>query len=220
MSGRIYLYPLWVRLWHWSNALLFLLLIISGFSLHFAGPGPALLRFETAVALHNATGWLLMLSYLGFVICNAVLPNGRHYVLRWRQLVPGLREQARYYLFSIFRGAPHPFHPSEEQKFNPLQQLTYLGVMYLLMPLLLISGLALLFPDWIPERLLGAGSVWPLAIGHALLGFLLTVFMIGHIYLATTGTTVLQNFKDMLTGWHQAPMMVEETDAAGDETAS
>ncbi|MCI0625528.1 MAG: thiosulfate reductase cytochrome B subunit [Acidobacteria bacterium] len=220
MSERIYLYSLWVRVWHWGNALLFLLLIVSGFSLHFAGPESVLLRFESAVALHNAAGWLLIVSYVGFVAGNAFSSNGRHYLPRWKTLIPGLMKQAGFYLSGIFRGAPHPFHPSEEQKFNPLQRLTYLGVMYLLMPLLLLSGLALLFPDWIPEWLLGAGSVWPIAIGHALLGFVLTVFMIGHIYLATTGPTVFQNFRDMLTGWHHAPAPIMEEEAASNETTS
>ena len=34
------------------------------------------------------------------------------------------------------------------------------------------------------------------------LGFFLSVFMIGHVYLATTGTKVASNFKSMFTGWH------------------
>jgi thiosulfate reductase cytochrome b subunit len=36
MSDRIYLLPVWIRLWHWANALLIITLAITGISLHFA----------------------------------------------------------------------------------------------------------------------------------------------------------------------------------------
>ena len=41
----------------------------------------------------------------------------------------------------------------EENKFNPLQKITYVIVIYLLMPLLILSGFALLFPEIIIRQL-------------------------------------------------------------------
>ena len=38
-TKRIYLYPIWIRLWHALNALMFLVLIITGISLHYATAG-------------------------------------------------------------------------------------------------------------------------------------------------------------------------------------
>lgn len=51
-----------------------------------------------------------------------------------------------FYLFGIMQGESHPFPASPRSKFNPLQQAAYVGVMYGLLPLLLISGLLSLYP--------------------------------------------------------------------------
>ncbi|RME31710.1 MAG: cytochrome B, partial [Candidatus Zixiibacteriota bacterium] len=63
MSRRIYLYPLWLRIWHWSNALLFLVLIATGVSMHYASLDKPLVPFETAIAVHNVSGVALALLY-------------------------------------------------------------------------------------------------------------------------------------------------------------
>lgn len=62
----LYLYPVWVRLWHWTNALLFLILIASGVSMHFAG-ADWLMSFATARVVHNVAGILLILSGWAFL---------------------------------------------------------------------------------------------------------------------------------------------------------
>jgi thiosulfate reductase cytochrome b subunit len=74
--------------------------------------------------------------------------------------------------------------------------------MYIAVPLIIISGWALLFPEFIIDRILGMPGLTLTAVFHTSIGFLLSIFMIGHIYLATTGTTVLSNLKSMITGWH------------------
>ena len=38
MANREYLIAPWIRIWHWSNALLILTLAVTGNSLHFADP--------------------------------------------------------------------------------------------------------------------------------------------------------------------------------------
>ena len=35
---RIFIPPLWIRIWHWTNALLIITLAVTGASLHFADP--------------------------------------------------------------------------------------------------------------------------------------------------------------------------------------
>ena len=57
-------------------------------------------------------------------------------------------KQARFYLYGIMKGEPHPFAATTTDKFNPLQQLaSYLGVMFGLVPLLLITGVLCLYPE-------------------------------------------------------------------------
>lgn len=198
----LYLYSVWVRSWHWINALLFLLLMLSGASMHFAGT-PWLLDFETARPVHNVSGILLTLGWFLFVAGNLRTGNGRFYRVRFRGLLRRLRDQSYYYAVGIFRNAPHPFHPSASEKFNDLQKLTYLGVMYGLMPFLIVTGWAFLFAPWLPRTLFGIGSLWVVAMGHLTVAWLLVLFLLTHLYIITTGTTLFANHRAMITGWHR-----------------
>ena len=78
---RVYILPLWVRCWHWTNALLILTLIITGGSLHFSSAAVPHVEFSLAVRIHNVCGVLLVFLYLFFVVANAVTGN-------WWQFVP------------------------------------------------------------------------------------------------------------------------------------
>lgn len=202
---ELYLYPTWVRLWHWANALLFIVLTASGVSLHYAGAGPWLMPFDTAVRVHNTAGILLSLAWVGFVIGNLVTGNGRHYRIRWRGLPRRLVAQGGYYAWGIFRAEPHPFQPSATAKFNALQQLSYLAAMYALMPLLILSGWAFLFSFSLPETLFGLGSVWVVATAHVVTSYLMVLFVVIHLYVITTGASVFANLHAMLSGWHRGP---------------
>lgn len=198
-----YLYPAWLRAWHWSNAALFLLMALTGFHMHFAGDGPAFLSFAASRAAHNGAAILLLAAYLFFLVANVVSRNARHYYPLPQDLLPGLFRQARYYLAGIFRGEPHPFDASRERKFNPLQQVTYLSIMYLLYPAVIVTGIFLLFPQAAPERIFGVGGIAPMALGHLITSFFGTVFLIGHLYLATTGPRVFSLYRGMFTGYHE-----------------
>jgi thiosulfate reductase cytochrome b subunit len=198
----LYLYPGWVRAWHWLNALLFLVLMVTGASMHFSGIS-WLLPFPVARLVHNVAGILITLAWIGFVAGNLLTDNGRHYRVRLRGFLDRLIAQSRYYAVGIFRNEPHPFHPSVEEKFNTLQQLSYLGVMYLMMPILIGSGLAFLFSVWLPETLFGIGAVWVVAMVHLTVAWLLSLFLFVHLYVITTGETPWTNLVAMLTGWHR-----------------
>ena len=62
MAHKEYLYPIWVRMWHWLNALLCLLLILTGLSMQYASVDGGLIRFDTAVTIHNLCGIILSAS--------------------------------------------------------------------------------------------------------------------------------------------------------------
>ncbi len=202
---KVYLYPFWLRFWHWLNALLFLILIISGISLHYAETSAKYLDFKTSMLAHNISGVLLTINYLLFVIASILTGNIKHYIPKLKGLGRRIYLQVRFYALGIFLNEYHPFHTSKENKFNPIQQLAYLGVMFGLMPILLISGWLLLFPELAPDEILGMGGVWPMALAHTIAGFLLSIFMLTHIYLATTGNTIFELVKSMITGWHLEP---------------
>lgn len=213
MRQRVSHYPLWLRLWHWTNALFFLVLIISGLALHYATPANTILPFQTARILHNFTGIALSVAYLVFLLGNVFTPNGKHYIPKRKELTEGLWVQLKYYLVGIFRGDPHPYHHDDHQKFNPIQKLTYLGIMYMAAPIVIVTGIILLFPEMIPRQIWNMSGVLPVAITHSAIGFLLSLFLVGHIYLASTGETIAANYEAMFTGYRSVEFHPGEHDS-------
>jgi thiosulfate reductase cytochrome b subunit len=200
LKSEVVFYPVWLRAWHWLNAVLFLLMIISGISMHYSSNGSLLLSFKTSVFIHNICGITVSIIYLLFFIFNIFSKNIRYYFPRPKGIIKRLIKQSKYYLQGIFNKEPHPYEQTNEDKFNPLQQITYLFIMYGFMPVIIITGLLLIFPELAPDKAFGMGGIMPVAILHSSAAFFLTIFMAGHIYLATTGRTVLSNFKDMISG--------------------
>lgn len=203
MSERIYLLPLWIRIWHWTNALLIITLTITGISLHFADPKLPLVEFALAARIHDIAGIALVVLYALFVIANIVTGNWWQYVPKPPGVLERVKVQARWYMVGIFKGEPHPYRVSEEANFNAMQAIAYWIMMYVVMPVMLITGLIFLFPDLAPDRLFGFDGLLPVAILHYLTGAIIVMFMIAHIYLGTTGKTATSMFKTMITGWYE-----------------
>lgn len=209
---RVYLYPGWLRVWHWLNAILFIILILTGISMHYADAEQPIISFSLATTIHNIAGLILAGLYLFFIAGNLFTPNGKHYIPNLRGLFQRMIEQIRFYLFGIMRNEPHPFPSTKEDKFNPLQQLAYLAVMYFLMPILIVTGILLQVPEWSRFEILGFGGVGVMAILHSVASFFGTVFLLVHIYLGTTGEKPTTLYKNMITGWHEE--FAHEGDAA------
>lgn len=198
---KVYLYPLWIRIWHLLNAILCLGLIITGVSMQYSNPDYPLIRFDIAVSLHNICGIILSALYLFFVIANIFSSNGKYY----REWVYDLRhhfnKQLKYYVNGIFKKEQKPFTIDENRKFNPLQKISYVLIMYFFLPVIIISGWILLFPEIIPN-LQGVSGIYITDLFHIISGFIVSVFMFVHIYFCTIGTTTLSNFRSMISGWH------------------
>ncbi len=60
--GRVYLHPVPVRIWHWVNALGFVLLILTGIQIRYADLFNVL-SFELATELHNWIGFLVTANW-------------------------------------------------------------------------------------------------------------------------------------------------------------
>ena len=201
--NKEYYYPLWLRIWHWLNAVLFLALIFTGINLQYSSKASPMINFDIAILVHNIAGVTLTLNYLFFFTLNLISGNFKQYLPKFKGLVIRLIYQFKYYLGGIFHNSEHPFETTKENKFNPLQQIAYLKIMYVIFPILLASGWALLFPESIVTQIFNISGLTLTAIVHTSAGFILSIFMIGHVYLATTGSSVGSNFKSMLTGWHE-----------------
>ncbi|HRY33246.1 MAG TPA: cytochrome b/b6 domain-containing protein [Bacteroidales bacterium] len=198
---KIYFYPVWLRLWHLVNAIMFLILIFTGFSIQYATASSSWIRFDIAIAIHDIAGIILTINYLVFIFGNQVTENGKYYWLTKDGGWSRLKKQLHFYTFGIFNNQPHPFPLNEHRKFNPLQKLTYILAMYLLLPILIITGLALYFPQIFDY--IGLQSLVIADMIHIAIGYFLSIFMVIHIYFCTVGHTMTSNFKSMLNGWHE-----------------
>jgi len=200
---KIYLYPVWIRIWHVINALMFLLLIFTGIALHYSGSGFNILSFEAAVGIHNVAAIIVTINYGIYVIGNLFTKNGGFY-RKWRKnLVINLWKQFVFYAVGIFKKEPHPFPITEKQKFNPLQKFAYVIAMYFGMPLLILSGIALMFPDFIAYHVFNISGLVFYGVLHVIVGYVLSLFLLIHIYTCTLGDKPGSLFKSIVNGYHE-----------------
>ncbi|MCX7835761.1 MAG: cytochrome b/b6 domain-containing protein [bacterium] len=196
---RIYIYRRFERFWHWMQALLVMLLMLTGFEVH---GSYTFFGYENAVHYHQ----IFAIAYLILVVFAIFwhLVTGE-----WRQYLPTLqniRAQLDYYLFGIFRNAPHPTRKTALSKLNPLQRIVYFGFKVLVIPVMGLSGILYLFyryPQQYETLPFGFVGIKSIAYWHTAGAFVLVAFLIAHLYLITTGTTIFSNLKAMITGYEE-----------------
>jgi predicted CXXCH cytochrome family protein len=196
---KILLHPLLERIWHWVQALCIVMLIITGIILHWPEKFPG--WFHWAVTVHNWFGVALVVSFVVWLVYNLATGRIRHYIPRQGEIPEGMIKQARFYGYGIFKHEPHPYAPTEDNKFNPLQKIAYLKFQVFLMPILLISGILYLYPDRFKGIINACGGTVVLGTIHLILAALFAAFLVAHLYLATTGETILENFKAIIFGY-------------------
>jgi thiosulfate reductase cytochrome b subunit len=192
---KVMIYKRFERFWHWMQALLIFILMLSGFEVHSTF---SLFGYEKAFIIHNFAAWFL-------IILTAFSIFWHFTTGEWRQYIPTtkfLKEMVIFYTKGIFNGEPHPVKKTELSKLNPLQRLTYLLLKVVILPLQIFSGLVYFFYNELP-----AVGFYPsldtVATLHTVMTFMLVAFVIAHIYLTTTGHTVFANIKAMITGWEE-----------------
>jgi thiosulfate reductase cytochrome b subunit len=202
-TRRIDLYTLFERLWHWLQALAIVLLLVTGFEIH--SPPVRLFGFQRAAVVHE----LLAL----FTIANAFLSLFYHLATgAIRQFVPAPADffslavaQVSYYVRGIFRGEAHPFARHPAHKLNVLQQVTYLVVLNVVLPLEVATGALMWKPRLFAPVLAALGGLGAAATIHVACAWIFTAFVVMHVYLATTGPTPLALVKAMIVGREEIP---------------
>lgn len=191
-SKIVVIFKRFERFWHWAQALMILMLLLTGLELHGLFQ---LFGFSPAVATHNLIGFVW--TGLVVLIYSWILTTGE-----WQQYFPtlkGIEGTLRYYLYGVFKGEKHPHQMTADDKFNPLQRLGYIAILFGLLPLQVISGFAFyFFPDL---RALGViGHVDLMAIVHTFNAYALLSFVVIHLYMITFGEKLSTHIKAMITG--------------------
>ncbi len=201
--NKIFLHPLIVRIWHWINAVSFIVLIVTGLQIRYREIA-SLTKFKTAVEIHNLFGFILIVDFALWLLYYVFTGKIRIYVpLNPKKFFIGALKQARYYGYGLFVGEENPHHPSPEDKFNPLQQTAYFMIMLILMPLQIVSGVLLWDINKFAGLIAMLGGLKVVDIVHVVAFFCLFAFLFVHVYLTTLGRTPLEHIKAMFTGYEE-----------------
>ncbi|MGN7613838.1 cytochrome b/b6 domain-containing protein [Magnetococcales bacterium HHB-1] len=194
---RIFIYTAFERFWHWSQAVLIVLLMISGFEIH---GSYVLWGFEQAVHFHRLMAWSLIVLWAFAIFWHITTGNWQHYIPTTRKLI----DVMTYYTRDIFENIPHPYKPRKLRKHNPLQRLAYLFFKLIISPATWISGLLYMyFNEWSEWGLDAYISLFWVAGIHTAAAFLMMVFFVGHVYMAFVCTPLTAHLKAMITGYEE-----------------
>ncbi len=199
ITKKVYVYKAFERFWHWMQAVLIFFLAFTGFEIH---GSYSFFGFQNAVIYHNIAAYMLIILIVFAIFWHFTTGE-------WKQYLPttqNIKAQLNYYIFGIFKNAPHPTKKSVLSKLNPLQKLTYFGLKILVIPVIVTSGIFYMlyrYPQKYGIEALNIQSLQIIAIIHTIGAFLLLAFIITHLYLITTGETPTSNLKAMLTGFEE-----------------
>ncbi|MFM2120383.1 MAG: hypothetical protein RL722_1851, partial [Pseudomonadota bacterium] len=187
------------RFWHWLQAVSILILLATGLVIHRPDLFAAV-SFPGVVTLHNVVAAILVGNAVLSFLYHLATERMREYLPRPQGFIHDSMRQALYYTVGIFKGEPHPFEKRPDARMNPIQKLTYFGILNVLLPLQIVTG-ALIWglqvrPDWAAA----VGGLPLLAPVHTLAAWFFATFIVGHVYLTTTGPTPLEGIRAMVTG--------------------
>lgn len=198
----VYIHPGPVRAWHWLNAAGIIALVLTGFQIRYAEL-LNLMQLKDAITLHNYAGFGVISAYFIWLFYYMSTGKITIYFPDLATFTDKAVRQAKFYGYGIFRGDPNPHVMTPENKFNVLQQKAYLGIMFVLLPAQMISGVFLWKVKGYSDYIYLLGGIRIIDTIHVLFFFFFAAFLVVHCYLATLGHTPLAHFKAMFTGYEE-----------------
>ena len=225
-----YRHRLPTRLWHWINALTVFVMLMSGLMifnahprlywgrfganfdqpwLHFKGrpmPGwatiPSTYNLAAARRWHLAFAWLLVAGLVLFLITSLI---NRH---AQRDLAPTRDEVRPSHILEDIRDHARLRFPTGEAalRYNILQKISYVSVIFLFLPLMILTGLAMspamdaAWP-WLVELFGGRQSARSI---HFICAALLLAFIIVHLVMVLLAGPI-NEIGSMITGRFRVP---------------
>lgn len=199
---EVYMYSVYERLWHWLQTFVILLLLFTGLVIHRPDTF-GIFSFRYVVLTHNILAVILAINAGLSLFYHLASGEIKQYIPRPRGFFDQAFEQAIYYIRGIFKGAEHPFEKTPDSKLNPLQQITYFGILNVLLPLIGITGILMWGSQLLPDVSARIGGLTYLAPFHTLIAWLFASFIVAHVYLTTTGPKPLAAIRAMVGGWDE-----------------
>ncbi len=210
-TKKVLMYSIGNRIWHWAQALLIVMLLLTGFAMHFP-ESFAIFGFEWSVEAHRGLGILLVVIAALGLLYHLFSQKIRNFIPEPDDFITGAIKQMRYYLWGIFRGEQHPYQKTPEKKLNPIQKFTYLILLNVLLPLQILTGILMLGATQMPELFSYFGGLSVIAPIHTFLSYVFIAFLIVHIYMTTTGHRVFTLLIAMITGYEKMPVEEKNND--------
>jgi thiosulfate reductase cytochrome b subunit len=233
-SETVYRHRWPTRLWHWLNAVTVFVMLMSGLMIFNAHPrlywgeyganadpawleiagsraAPAFPGWATIPSTYDLAGarsWHFLFAWLlfvpGLLFWMASLAN-RHFR---RDLLPKKEELAPSHILRDIKDHAHLRFPTgdEARDYNILQKLSYLGVIFLLLPLMVLTGLAMSpgmdagWP-WLLDLFGGRQSARSV---HFIVAMLLLGFILVHLLMVVLAGPV-NEIRSMITGRYVLP---------------
>lgn len=195
VKRRVKVFSRFERFWHWSQATLIVVMMITGFEVN---GGYELLGYAEAARWHRIAAWILIGIWV-FAFFWLIVSG------EWKQYRPTfskLFEVAKFYSIGIFHpGSEHPYKKTRRAKHNPMQRLAYLTFIIGITPVIWISGLMYMFyNDWEHLGMAQSLSLGTVAFIHTAAAFAMLTFFIAHVYMVFTCSPLTKYLKAMMTG--------------------
>ena len=199
-TQKVYMYDVYERLWHWLQTAAILLLLFTGLIIHEPDKF-GMFSFAYVVQVHNILALLLVINAGLSLFYHLASGEIKQFIPRPRGFFDEAFQQGLFYLRGIFKNEPHPFEKTRERKMNPLQQVTYVMVLNVLLPAQIITGALMWGAQRWPEAAATIGGLPVLGPIHSLVAWTFAAFIILHVYLTTTGPTPAAGMKAMMMGY-------------------
>lgn len=225
------------RLWHWTNALSILVMLMSGLMIlnahprlywgHFgsehdpawlvlapledtAFPGwmtiPSHYSLADARLWHFAFAWLLVLAFTGYLVWGLL----RGHIAK-RLHITRAEWSPRHILHDIVEHAQLRFPTGAAAlNYNVLQKIAYGGVLFVLLPAMILSGLAMspaLDAAW-PWLIVLFGGRQSARSIHFIAAMGLVLFFLVHMAMVVLAGPI-NEVRSMITGWYRLPQEKE-----------
>jgi thiosulfate reductase cytochrome b subunit len=151
---------------------------------------------------HLAFAWLLAVGLVAYLVASLI---NRH---AWRDLTPRRRELRPSALWHEAKQHARLRFPTGEAalRYNSLQKLSYFGVIFILLPVIILTGLTMspaidaAWP-WLLDLFGGRQSARSI---HFIAAFLLVLFILVHLAMVLLAGPV-NEIRSMITGWYRVP---------------
>ncbi|MFN8382098.1 MAG: cytochrome b/b6 domain-containing protein [Anaerolineales bacterium] len=201
-TERIYMYDAYRRFWHWLQTASIVILLFTGLIIHRPDIFGAF-SFRGVVTLHNVLAAILVINALLSVFYHIATERMQEYIPRPYGFFDDAMIQAKYYISGIFKGEGHPFEKRPDSRMNPIQKITYFGILNVLLPLQMFTGALMWSVQKWPQFANALGGLPFLAPFHSLVAWLFGTFIVVHVYMTTTGATPLEATRAMITGYEE-----------------